>query len=231
MKEALAIVLAFLSGSIPFGVIIARTHGINIREHGSKNIGATNVMRVLGKGPGSLCFVLDVLKGMVPTLIGGYLLGAIGASRIDSHTAWLWLAVMVASVLGHMFSPFVGFKGGKGVATGLGSLLGVFPILTIPALCAFGVFVIVLRSTMLVGISSCIAAVSMPLFLFLGSLALGRYLPRFDELPFYITLAGVAMLVIFKHRGNLARTLAGTEPRFGSSAAPKPMSEQTEQAN
>ncbi|MCA9278292.1 MAG: glycerol-3-phosphate 1-O-acyltransferase PlsY [Phycisphaeraceae bacterium] len=221
MITAVAIAIAFLSGSIPFGVIIARMHGINIREHGSKNIGATNVMRVVGKKPGALCFLLDVLKGFVPTLAGGYFLGALGASQIDTATAWQWLAVMVASVLGHMFSPFVGFKGGKGVATGLGSLLGVFPVLTVPAICAFGVFVVVLKSTMLVGISSCIAALSMPLFLLLGTLVLGSLMPRFDELPFYITLAGIAALVIYKHRGNLARTLAGTEPKFGSSAAPQ----------
>jgi acyl-phosphate glycerol 3-phosphate acyltransferase len=132
------LILSFLSGSIPFGLLIARARGVDIRRHGSGNIGATNVWRVLGRGPGLLCFALDVLKGLAPTLGAAWTTGLLGPRAlpgpIDARSAWLWLVVMALAILGHMFSPWVGFRGGKGVATGLGALLGVWPFLTAPAL-------------------------------------------------------------------------------------------------
>ena len=137
---AAAIPIGFLIGSIPFGFIIGRIKGIDVREHGSGNIGATNVGRVLGRRLGAICFALDLFKGLAPTLGAGLAAGVVGGYGIGSADAWWWLAVMVSPVLGHMYSPWIGFRGGKGVATGLGALLGVAPILTGPALGALAVW-------------------------------------------------------------------------------------------
>src|SRR5437016_1587601 len=118
MTWLLLMLAAFVSGSIPFALLIGKAHGIDIRAYGSGNIGATNVGRVLGKGAGLLCFALDVLKGFLPTLGAGAVMGLIGGSIFDApigpRAACPWLAVMALSVLGHIFSPWVGFKGGKG---------------------------------------------------------------------------------------------------------------------
>src|SRR5262245_15787887 len=130
----LLILSSALSGSIPFGLLIARARGIDIRKHGSGNIGATNVWRVLGPGPGLLCLALDIAKGLIPTLAAGFALHLIPARALEPRDAWAWLGVVAAAILGHIFTPFASFKGGKGVATGLGALLGVWPFLTLPAL-------------------------------------------------------------------------------------------------
>lgn len=213
-----SIPVAFLAGSIPFGLFIARRHGINIREHGSGNIGATNVMRVVGKKPGAVCFVLDVAKGLIPTLAAGSIAGVSGVLKMDPLIAWLWLAVMAASVLGHMFSPWVGFRGGKGVATGLGSLLGVWPVLTVAGVGALGLWLIFAGLTRLVGLASCIAAASL-----VGwaswIYSSGDLSPLDEGLPMVVVTGLLGVLVVVKHKGNLQRTLAGTEPRIGD---PKP---------
>ncbi|MCA9297366.1 MAG: glycerol-3-phosphate acyltransferase, partial [Phycisphaerales bacterium] len=112
------IIGAFLAGSIPFGVLIGRFRGINIREQGSKNIGATNVGRVLGKPWGRLCFALDMLKGALPVMIAGLIMNTWGhdLAHLSAIALWGWTLTMVAPVLGHMFPPWLGFRGGKGVA-------------------------------------------------------------------------------------------------------------------
>ena len=117
------IVLGFVSGSIPFALLIGRAKGVDIRRHGSGNVGATNVSRVLGRPYGLLCFALDAAKGAGPVVAAGLVQGVFGATvaAVEPTAQWAWLAVAVASVAGHMFSPFVGFRGGKGVATGFGS--------------------------------------------------------------------------------------------------------------
>lgn len=216
-----SIPLAFLIGSIPFGLLIGRAKGIDIRQHGSGNIGATNVGRVLGKKFGVLCFVCDLLKGLLPTLAAGLYLGVAGRWSVEPHIAWQWLAVMFAPVLGHMFCPWVGFKGGKGVATGLGAMLGVFPPLALPALGAAAVWLLALRLWRYVGMSSVIASASLPAWValeFALAGAAGR-LPVADAgiargaLPFFAVATALAVLVIAKHRDNIARTRAGTEPR------------------
>lgn len=217
MSTLLWAMVAFASGSIPFGLIIARAHGVDIRKQGSGNIGATNVLRVLGKRPGLLCFALDVAKGLIPTLAAGWSMGPLGASHIGSVDAWRWLAVMAASVLGHMFTPLAGFKGGKGVATGLGALAGVWPVLTVPALAALAVFIGVFRATGYVGIASCIAAVSLPLWVVtIATFAARAMGTTFDLAPFLIVVSVVAAVVVFKHKANIVRTLKGTENRFGA---------------
>ena len=113
-----AIAVSFACGSTPFGVMIARSRGVDIRKEGSGNPGATNVGRVLGRRFGIACFLLDALKGATPVLLAGWLSGVIGrdAGEIAPAAAWGWMSVAVAAILGHCFSPFLGFRGGTGVA-------------------------------------------------------------------------------------------------------------------
>lgn len=223
MFLAWSIPAAFLIGSIPFGLLIARSRGVDIRKHGSGNIGATNVGRVLGKKLGFFCFACDLLKGLLPTLGAGLYLGRAGHWSVEPGVAWQWLAVMVSPVLGHMFCPWIGFKGGKGVATGLGALLGVFPALTIPGVGAAVVWLMMLRVWRYVGMSSVVASASLPVwvaaeFAVAGSAGwIGAGTAWMDvvrlALPFFALTLALAALVIVKHRANIARTLAGTEPR------------------
>lgn len=220
-----AIPIGFLCGSIPFGLLIGRWHGIDIREHGSKNIGATNVLRVLGRRAGSLCFLLDVSKGLAPTLAAGILAGLVGRLDIDTGRAWLWLAAMACPVLGHMFSPWVRFRGGKGVATGLGSLLGVFPVLTVAGVGAFALWIVVVARWRYVGLASTIAALSLPAwiagtFIAAGNLGwLGRPWHAAGW-PYLAVGAALAALVVLKHRANIRRLLSGTESRLGQRSPP-----------
>jgi glycerol-3-phosphate acyltransferase PlsY len=217
------IAIAFLAGSIPFGLIIARAKGIDIRQHGSRNIGATNVWRVLGWRAGLTCFLLDVLKGFAPTLGAGIAAGVVRGHVLNppiaARDASLWLAVMFATILGHMFSPWVGFKGGKGVATGLGSALAVFPYLTIPALAAFAIWLLVFRITRYVSLASIVAAAAMPcatLGWALFSAARDRGVSVLSSWPFIGVASLLAVFIIWAHRANIARLRAGTEKRFGS---------------
>jgi len=226
---ALVIALAFLSGSIPFGLLIARSRGIDIRKHGSGNIGATNVGRVLGRKPGLLCFALDVLKGFVPTLAFGVWATYAGRLDLAPREAWVWLAVMMAPVLGHMFCPWVGFKGGKGVATGLGALLGVYPVLTVAGLGALAVWLLTLRLWRMVSLSSILAAACVPgwiVLTFVGAQRRGTIDAGTPWLttgwPFLALGAALALLVIIKHRANISRILRGTESRVTWLGGPKP---------
>jgi acyl phosphate:glycerol-3-phosphate acyltransferase len=221
---SLFFVLAFLFGSIPFGLLIARARGVDIRKHGSGNIGATNVWRVLGRGPGLLCFALDVLKGLIPTLAAGWWMGLLSRhpvpGPIDARDAWLWLAIVAAAMLGHMFTPWAGFKGGKGVATGLGAILGVYPFLTVPGLGALAIWIFAAARWRYVSLASCLAAGALPL-LVLGWAALGS--APADAWPFVGATAALGTLVIAKHRANLRRLLAGTENRIGHRAPVDPV--------
>ncbi|MEL7471985.1 MAG: glycerol-3-phosphate 1-O-acyltransferase PlsY [Planctomycetota bacterium] len=206
------IVLAYLAGSIPFGWLIAKRQGVNIFEHGSGNIGATNVGRVLGKPWGVLCFVLDVSKGLVPTLVAGWALGVLGQVDPPMAGSLAWLGVMAATIVGHIASPWLGLRGGKGVATGLGAFAGVFPVLSIPAGIALLTWLAALRLTHYVSLASCIAALALPVSLGVLMLSLGSW--RLDALWLFVSFAtAIAVLVVWKHRGNLARIRLGTEPK------------------
>lgn len=219
---AAAIPLAFLSGSIPFGLLIARARGVNIRDHGSGNIGATNVWRVLGRGPGLTCFALDVAKGLVPTLGAGLVAGLVGRASVPPGEAWLWLAIVGAAVLGHMFSPWIGFKGGKGVATGFGALLGIYPLLTWPAAGALVVWLLVAKVSKFVSLASCLAALSLPAWLFLTIEAMDAEPGRHARaLPFYVVVGLLALVVVVRHRANLGRLARGTENRIGRRVDPR----------
>jgi glycerol-3-phosphate acyltransferase PlsY len=224
MLWPLLILAAFLSGSIPFGLLIGRAKGIDIRQHGSKNIGATNVGRVLGKKAGFLCFALDVAKGVIPVLVAGGAAGllnrSLAASPIAPKDAWLWLAIMAASILGHMFSPWVGFKGGKGVATGLGAALGIFPYLTIPGLAAFAIWIITVKLSRYVSLASILAAAALPFLVVAWAAISTRLSPQAAApaslYPFYTVAALLGALIVYRHRGNITRLFAGTENRIGA---------------
>jgi len=212
---------AYLAGSIPFGLIIGRFCGIDIREHGSKNIGATNVGRVLGRKCGGLCFALDVAKGAIPVLVAGGVTGVLGQPLKETTQAemWLWLAVAAAAVVGHMASVFIGFKGGKGVATAFGALGVMWPLLTLPALVALVVWYTALRLTRYVSVASMVAAVSLPI-----GTALAAVPPDMSNVgealihasPLLIVTGVLAVLVVYRHRGNIARLRRGEEPKHGS---------------
>lgn len=226
---AVLMAAAFLSGSIPFGLLIGLARGVDIRRVGSGNIGATNVGRVLGRRAFYICFALDVLKGLVPTLAAGWATGLAGRMPPPADQAALWLCVMALTVLGHMFSPWVGFKGGKGVATGLGALAGVFPALTIPAAGALAVWLVFAALWRYVSLASCAAAASLPLWVvawFLLSARSGAEADRGEWGKALALFLGVtlvlAALVVFKHRGNIRRLRAGTEPRIGARVRPEP---------
>lgn len=223
MMWLLLILGAYVLGSIPFGVLIARSRGVDITKHGSGNIGATNVGRVLGKRLGLLCFVLDLGKGAVPVLVAGRISGTLGKWSVDipAETSWLWLAVAVAALTGHMASVFLKFRGGKGVATTFGALLALWPTLGIPALLAFAVWVVAVRLTKIVSLASMIAAVVVPW----ATLGLLIAAPLPDDLstgsltarmiPPVIVSIGIAALVLWRHRSNFRRLLSGTENRIG----------------
>lgn len=209
---AASALVAFLVGSIPFGLLVARSRGVDIRKHGSGNIGATNVGRVLGRKAGFTVFALDLAKGLVPTLAYGVLSGCSGSLSLPAHHAWHWLLVMASPILGHMFCPWIGFKGGKGVASALGALLGVFPALTLAGVVAALVWIGSLWLWSMVGLSSVLAALSLP------AAVVGLFLARGIDpvgtgLPFVLTSAALALIVIIKHRANMARIAKGAEPK------------------
>lgn len=243
MHWSIFIPIAFLCGSIPFGLLIGKVNGVDIRKHGSGNIGATNLGRVLGRRFFFACFFLDMLKGLVPTALAGHFMGTLGTLRVETSDAGWWLAVMFAAVLGHMFTPWLGFKGGKGVATGLGALIGVLPAMALPATGALVVYMVVLLLWRYISLASCSAAASLPLWVWVvfaqyRTLMLRQQSTRTDwerltieqvemakadipnyGMPFFAVSIVLALLVIYKHRTNLSRISRGEEPRIGESRA------------
>jgi glycerol-3-phosphate acyltransferase PlsY len=219
------ILLAYAVGTIPFGLIIARARGIDIRRHGSGNIGATNVGRVLGRRVGAACFVLDLAKGLVPTLAAGVATGSAGRLDLPSAQAGGWVCVAAAAVLGHVFPVWLRFKGGKGVATGLGAILAVYPVLTAAAAGAVLVWLATAAISRYVSLSSCVAALSLPVFAALiGAAASYRRGEAVTIEPAYLVATGaLAALVLWTHRANIARLRAGTEFRIGQARPSSPV--------
>ena len=206
---------AYLVGSVPFGLIVGLARGVDVRRAGSGNIGATNVGRLLGGKFFALVFTLDLLKGLVPMLAAGVVLGFNAAGPLQSL---LWLLVGFAAILGHMFSLFLRFKGGKGVATSTGVILGLWPYYTLPGLIAVAVFIAAFFRTRIVSVGSVLGSLAFPAAYVALGLALGW--PVFGaQWPLLAFAALVGGMIVFKHRGNLARLRAGTEPRFGKRPA------------
>ncbi|MGI9114777.1 MAG: acyl-phosphate glycerol 3-phosphate acyltransferase [Chthoniobacterales bacterium] len=195
-------ILAYLLGSVPFGYLASRFAGVDVRRHGSGNIGATNVLRVLGRKYGYTVFLADTLKGFLAVRTAFWL---------DGHRAASWqLAVLAAicAVLGHAFPVWLGFRGGKGVATSAGACLGLLPLETAVAV---AVWLSVFAVFRLVSLASIIAAVSLPVSVWLMAPGQGRT----REMLVAFT-AALAALVTLRHRSNIRRLLNGTEPRFES---------------
>ena len=216
------IIGAYLLGSIPFGVIISRFHGVDIRNEGSKNIGATNVGRVLGRKWGLLWFFLDLLKGAVPVAVAGILSGLYDQEIFTvPHQWWLWLGVGFAALLGHMYSLFLRGGGGKGVATTFGALLAMWPVMTIAVGASFIIWFIMVMLFRMVSLASMVAAVCIPI----AVLAVLQFMEQpvdsdaSVELPLAPLVVSIllAALVLWKHRGNIARIRSGTEGRIGGS--------------
>ncbi|MEB3239611.1 MAG: glycerol-3-phosphate 1-O-acyltransferase PlsY [Cyanobacteriota bacterium] len=204
----LALLLAgYLLGSLPSGWLAGRLlAGLDIREHGSGSTGATNVLRVLGKGPALVVFLLDVLKGTAAVLLAKALLvgSGWGGTPLDG---WV-VGAGLAALGGHIWPVWLRWRGGKAVATGLGMLLGLaWPV----GLACFGLFLTVLSVTRIVSLSSMVAAVGLPLLMLGWFPAHGGFRPAYLALALLTTL-----LVLWRHRANLKRLLDGTEPRLGN---------------
>lgn len=207
MMLILVLVFAYLLGAVPFSFIIARRlRGIDLREHGSGNLGATNVYRTMGPGWGVLCLLLDMAKGAGAVLA----MTAVTSSWPEGQVTplhlppdlWRIFAGFVTA-LGHTLSPFVGFHGGKGVATTSGAFFVLAPY---PTLCALGAFAIMMAVTRIVSLGSIVAAVVLPL-------AVGYFELRseqFSKTIFVFTLI-ICIWVVVKHRANIRRLAAGTE--------------------
>lgn len=188
-------VVSYFLGSIPTGFLWAKSRGIDIRKVGSGNIGATNVMRALGKGPGITVLLIDAIKGFLPVWI---------APRVFSSVDVVWLQIVccVFVIAGHNWTCWLKFKGGKGVATSAGALLAFLPL---PLLCALGVWIVVFALSRYVSLASICAAVALPI---------ATWFIRKDMtlVMFAVLVGGVA---IYKHKSNIQRLLAGTENRIG----------------
>ena len=193
--------LAYLVGSVPFGYLLVRfVRKEDIRAVGSGNIGATNVARAGSKNLGILTLLLDLSKGLLAVLLARHF-----APGVPGEPSDLAVGAAVAAIVGHIFPVWLGFRGGKGVATALGVLLALAPIL---ALALAGVFILAVALTRIVSVASIAAAAMLPLFAML-------LLP--DRSPIYLGgIIFIALLVIVKHHANIARLMHGTEPKFGS---------------
>ena len=192
----------FFAGSVPFGLLVAKLNGIDIRKHGSGNIGATNVLRVVGKPHGIAVFVLDFLKGLLPVV------ASLKAFAATAPPEWLPIATGLAAILGHNYSPWVGFKGGKGIATSAGVLLGLFPW---PLLIGLAVWGITFKTTRYVSVASMAAAATIPCAELGFAMATGLWRPY--SLGFTIA---IAVLAVWRHRSNIINLRAGTEHRFAT---------------
>jgi glycerol-3-phosphate acyltransferase PlsY len=201
-------VIAYLLGSIPFGLILVRVfRKQDIRQQGSGNIGATNVIRSGGKGLGAATFLLDAAKGYLAVLLAWQV--GLHVHQTQFQTQNLAATAAVCALVGHVYPLWLGFKGGKGVATGFGVFLG---ITATAALVALATFIVIFALSRYVSLASIIAAIAFPVAAFL--------IPHEALTPFMIAVVILLpLIVIAKHHANIRRLLAGTEYRFGKSKA------------
>ena len=190
---------SYLLGSIPVGYLVGRLFGLDVRQQGSGNIGATNVLRTIGKGPAAATLLLDIGKGFLPVILGRKILFL--------TPAWT-IAVGLTAVIGHTFPIFLRFKGGKGVATGFGVLIGLSPL---TALYIFGVWLVVFAMSRIVSLSSLSAAVALPILIW--------HLTN-QEVAYLGFSCLVTFLVFLTHRTNIRRLLSGKEPKIKSPSIP-----------
>lgn len=210
---ATIIILSYLVGSIPTSIIISKLfHGIDIREHGSGNAGGTNVMRVLGWKKGLLVIILDALKGAVAVVFVARLhYGGLPFQNVSPFDDFTLVQIIagIAAVIGHIWTIFAGFRGGKGIATALGMLI---MIVTIDMLVALGIFILVVSISRYVSLGSILAALSVPLTLIFRENILHDHIQSYGTLlPFVVA---VSLLVVFTHRKNVMRLINGTENKI-----------------
>ena len=204
MSYALIAVAAYLLGSIPTGFLVARAKGIDIRKVGSGNIGATNALRVLGKPAGILVLLADALKGWVAVRVVAMLIveqfssaDGVGGNRVIAA-----IVASVCAVLGHNYPCWLGFKGGKGIATSAGVLTALVPW---ALLIIFSVWIVLCATTRYVSIGSLAASATLPFATWLTT----------HDWTLTVVTGAMGVLAIYKHKGNIQRLLNGTEPRFG----------------
>lgn len=204
VAAVLLVAFAYFCGALPFGYLAGKLKGIDIRQHGSGNIGATNVLRVLGKGIGIPVFILDMLKGLLPTLLAAYVMHRSGTS--ENVAALVSVFAAAATVLGHNYTFWLGFKGGKGIATSTGALLGLAPLALLIVLL---VWIVVFYSTRYVALASIVAAMVLPIAM--AGLMTWQGIWNHVLLGFGIVMG---VLAVVRHRANIKRLMAGTENRF-----------------
>jgi glycerol-3-phosphate acyltransferase PlsY len=203
LRPLLIVVIAYLIGSIPFGYLIVRRKvGDDIRETGSGGTGATNVSRRAGKAAGIFTLVLDALKGSIAVLVARIIVGP------SVNAEWVIAAAAIATIVGHIFPVWLGFRGGKGVATGVGVFLMLAPV---ALLCAGVLFVAIVALTRYVSLGSIIGAATIPLFVWLQSVFIE---PVADLRPLLTAAVVGALLIVFAHRGNIERLARGTESQI-----------------
>ena len=213
-RSLLLVLLAYLFGSLPIGLLVGRmVKGIDVRDYGSGNIGASNVWRIMGPLWGTAVFLFDFCKGYLPTVVAEgashvpawLLLSRASAMPNVNMPSWIPVVVGLAAILGHNFSPFLRFKGGKGVATSLGVVFGLSPVAAAVGFAVWGVCLLVTRY---ISVSSMIAAV----------VTSGVLIALHHDLPHVLFAILVALFVVVKHRPNIARLQAGTEPKVRARA-------------
>jgi glycerol-3-phosphate acyltransferase PlsY len=201
MKELVLILIAYLIGSIPTALLVSkRFFGIDIRDYGSGNMGATNTFRVLGTRYGTMVMVIDILKGMAAVMLYNFLPFYLN-HELDRTN--LMLGLGLAAVAGHIFPVFAGFKGGKGVATLLGMVLAIQPVIAVSCI---GIFALVLYLTRYVSLSSILAAIALPICVL--------WIWNENEVLYRVFALIVAILVIATHQKNIGRILRGVESRI-----------------
>ncbi len=208
--NALALMLAYLLGSVPFGYLIVKLKsGSDIRQTGSGGTGATNVSRKAGKSAGIITLVLDALKGFAAVWIARWLTGEPG-------TSWIVAGAAVLAIIGHCFPVWLKFKAGKGVATGLGVFLAIVPWAVLVALV---VFIVIFWRTRFVSLGSIAAAAFIPLWTWMMHMWVE---PISDFAPVIVALCASSLVIIAKHAENIKRLMAGTENKFGAAAVTVP---------
>ncbi len=214
---------AYLVGCVPFGLIVGRAKGVDVRAAGSGNIGATNVARLLGSGWGYFVFFLDALKGFLPTAAASWVAHRVPAADRTAGLYALWLAVGAMAFVGHCFSAFLKFKGGKGVSTSVGICLGYIPYLTYPGLVGLVAFAAAAKGTRYISVGSLLASAAVPAAYVAIGLALGWDVFG-RQLPVLLLTLCLTIGIWIKHRANLVRLFNGTEspikPRAKRSAEP-----------
>ena len=197
--------ISFFLGALPVGFLVARAQGVDIQSEGSGNTGATNVGRVLGKKAGILTLVADIGKGILAAFLLPIVVSVVGSEHFPSWSLFLGPLVGYIAVFGHCYSPFLKFKGGKGVATALGVFFVFNPLVALVSVAMFGV---VLKGSGYVALSSMVASLTFPLVYTFSGI--------FGEPDGFVSLASFATagLIFFRHRANISRLKEGTEPRF-----------------